>query len=80
MARTPSKTTEPEPEADAGTPLSALTHPEEMRATFDAEFGKFASMRATARCTPAGLVTVGVMVSSVLLSVAAIIWASRRRP
>lgn len=57
-----------------------LPHPEEMRATLNVEFGNGGTLEATARCTPAGLVTAGLMVSGILLSVASVVWASRRSP
>ncbi|MDB5411696.1 MAG: hypothetical protein JWR10_31 [Rubritepida sp.] len=66
------------PHAGDATSLAAPTHPEEMKATFAIRFGSSGTLEATARCTPAGLVTVGIMVSSILLSVASVIWAARR--
>jgi hypothetical protein len=57
-----------------------LPHPEEMRATLNVEFGNGGTLEATARCTPAGLVTAGLMVSGILLSVASVVGASRRSP
>ncbi|MBS7812206.1 hypothetical protein [Roseococcus pinisoli] len=69
------------PEAeDEPTPLATLTHPEEMRATVDVQLSSGSTLKATARWTPAGVVTMGVTMSSILLSAAAIVWASRRRP
>ncbi|TCH98298.1 hypothetical protein EJV46_14030 [Roseococcus sp. SYP-B2431] len=60
-------------EEDSNTP----GHPEELRVALDARFGS-GGLSATARCTPAGLVAIGVMVSGILLSVSAIILAARR--
>lgn len=54
-------------------------HPEELRATASASFGS-SRVEAAARCTPAGLIAVGIMVSCILLSVAAVIRAARARP
>ena len=67
--------------ADIAEATAALpTHPEEMRASVDVRLGPRASLRATARVTPAGLVTAGIMVSAILLSVAALARALRSPP
>ena len=57
---------------------SGDAHPEEIRATVDLRIGNSLSLRATARTTPAGLVTAGIMVSAIILAVAALIRAVRR--
>ncbi len=56
----------------------SLTHPEEMYATVELNLGGGKSMLASARTTPAGLITAGIMVSAILLSAAALVRASRR--
>lgn len=61
-----------------GTATGTPTHPEEIRANVDFRLGDGVSLRATARMTPAGLVTAGIMVSTIILSVAALLWAARR--
>jgi hypothetical protein len=53
-------------------------HPEEMRASVNLRIGDSISLTAMARTTPAGLVTAGIMASSIVLAVAALIWAVRR--
>ena len=37
-------------------------------------------LRATARTTAGAMIATGVLVSSILLSTAVLVWASRRRP
>jgi hypothetical protein len=65
-----------EPEG-AGT---ELLHPKEGRASVEVQFASGARLKATARWTPASMITSGMMISGILLSVASVIWASRRRP
>ncbi len=43
-----------------------LTHPEEMKGTVEFKFGKFATITATGRTTPAGLIGAAVLVSGLL--------------
>ena len=57
---------------------TAPSHPEEMAARVNLRIGKGVSLKATARATPAGLVTVGFMVSAIILAVATLVWAARR--
>lgn len=63
------------PDQAASTP----THPEEMRASVDLRIGDSISLQASARTTPAGLVSTGIMVSSVVLAFATLVWAVRLR-
>ena len=58
---------------------SVPVHPEEMKAIVDLRIGNSVSLKATARTTPAGLVTAGIMVSGIILAVATLIWAVRRQ-
>lgn len=60
-------------------PLTAAPHPEEMNASLHLRIGSNVSLHATARATPAGLVSVGVLVAAVLLSAAALVRAARHR-
>ncbi|MCW8085597.1 hypothetical protein [Sabulicella glaciei] len=62
--------------SDATLP-TAIPHPEEMRAELDLRFGS-ATIHATARTTPAGIIAVGVLVSSILLSTAVLVRAARK--
>ncbi|MFG1299712.1 hypothetical protein V5F49_07935 [Xanthobacter sp. V3C-3] len=57
---------------------SAPYHPEEMKATWEFKLGRSVTIQATARWTPAGVVTAGIAASAVLLSLAALARASRR--
>ena len=52
-------------------------HPESLQATVALRLGRSASFDASARSTPAGLVSIGVMVGSILLGVAVVIAAAR---
>jgi len=54
-------------------------HPEEMKARVKLRIGKRTVVLATARTTPAGLVSVGVMVAAILLSAAALVRTARRK-
>jgi hypothetical protein len=53
-----------------------LTHPEEMKGTVEFKLGNFATVTATGRTTPAGLIGAAVLVSAVLIPLAVTI---RRR-
>ena len=57
----------------------SLIHPEEMRASVDLRLGNSISLKATARTTPAGLVTAGLMVGAIILSIAVLVRAIGRR-
>ena len=59
---------------DAGSP----SHPEEIRADVDFRIGNSVSLKATVRTTPAGLVTAGLMVGAIVLSVTVLVRAVRR--
>jgi hypothetical protein len=55
------------------------THPEEMRAKIELRIGDRTVVMATVRTTPARIVSVGVMVSAILLSVAALVHTVRQK-
>jgi hypothetical protein len=55
---------------------SAPPHPEEIRASMDLRIGSSVSLKATVRTTPAGLVTAGVMVAAIVLSIAGLVAGS----
>jgi hypothetical protein len=50
-----------------------------MKAKVKVRIGKRVLVMATARTTPAGLVSVGVMVAAILLSAAALVHTARRK-
>lgn len=54
---------------------SAAPHPEEMSATMELHVGSWLSMKATARATPAGLISVAVLLAAIFVPTALI-----RRP
>jgi hypothetical protein len=54
-------------------------HHEEMKAKVELRIGDRTVVMATARTTPAGLISVGVMVAAILLSVAALVHTARRK-
>jgi hypothetical protein len=54
-----------------------IFHPEEMKGTIELRFGRLATMTATGRTTPAGLIGAALLVSSVLIPLTMII--GRRR-
>ena len=53
-------------------------HPEEIRARAKFRVGKSVSLNARVRMTPAGLVTAGVMVAAIVLSMTALVRAIPR--
>ena len=53
-----------------------VTHPEEIKASVTLRLGP-ASLSAAARTTPAGLVTTGILVSAILLSLVPLVRAAR---
>jgi hypothetical protein len=55
---------------------TAAPHPEEMKGTVTATFGKYASFTATGRTTPAGVISVAILTLAVFLPLIAL---SRRR-
>lgn len=54
---------------------TAAPHPEEMKGAFEFRLGRFASVTATARATPAGLVSAALLAAAVLLP---LVWVMRR--
>lgn len=56
----------------------AAAHPEEIRASVDFRVGDSVSLKASIRTTPAGLVTAGIMVAAIVLSIAGLVRALRR--
>lgn len=57
---------------------TAAAHPEEMKSVVELRIGSRVVLHATGRATPAGLVGVGIAGSSIILAVAALVWAARR--
>jgi hypothetical protein len=55
---------------------TAAPHPEEMKLSVDLSFGQKVSIKASIRTTPAGLVSVALLVSSVLIPV---VWLAHGR-
>jgi hypothetical protein len=55
-----------------------ITHPEEMRASYDLHVGKSINLKGTGRLTPAGIVSGGLMVVAVLVATTALVRAVRR--
>ncbi|MET0167527.1 MAG: hypothetical protein ABW318_21325 [Vicinamibacterales bacterium] len=51
------------------------THPEEMKTNFDLRIGKSVSLQGSARITPAGVVTTGIMACLFVMAVA---WARKK--
>jgi hypothetical protein len=59
----------------AQTPDTAAPHPEEMKATIDLTIGRSVTIKASARATPAGLLTAALLVAAILIP----IWLTRTR-
>lgn len=53
---------------------TAAPHPEEMRATMNVSIGKWVSVDATLRATPAGFIGIACLVSAILIP---IMWAKK---
>ncbi|MCR0981471.1 hypothetical protein [Roseomonas populi] len=49
-------------------------------AKVDLQLGQHVSARAELQISSSGLMAVGALVSSIILSVAPLVWAARRRP
>ena len=58
---------------------AAPQYPEEMKGKVELRIGDRAVVIATARTTPVGLISVGVMVAAILLSATALVHAARRK-
>jgi hypothetical protein len=59
-------------------PEAPVTHPEEIRTTFDLRIGEHTNLRGSARVTPAGIVAAGLMTVAVLVATTALVRAVRR--
>jgi hypothetical protein len=57
-------------------PDTAAPHPEEMTATMEIKAGERFSWKATARTTPAGLISAALLVSAVVIPA---LWFRKRR-
>ena len=51
-------------------------HPEELRTTVEIDIAGVVTFRASARATPAGIVSVALLLAAIMVPLA---WASRRR-
>ncbi len=54
-------------------------HPEEMKANYEFRIGKIISLKASARITPAGIVTTGLTVLAIALAFSLLSSGARRR-
>ncbi|MGE0221640.1 MAG: hypothetical protein AB7F35_06635 [Acetobacteraceae bacterium] len=70
------KSARPDQEQAAMDSPTAAPHPEEMRGTVTCRIGNFASMTATGRATPAGLISAALLVCAILVPTLALL---RRR-
>ncbi|MCK0209872.1 hypothetical protein MWN33_17715 [Starkeya koreensis] len=52
-------------------------HPEEMKAVWDLRVGRFVAVQASARWTPAGVVTAGIATAAILLATSVLVRAVR---
>jgi hypothetical protein len=55
-------------------------NPHAMQARVGIRIGRSVEASGWARATPSGLISIGVLVSSILLSTAVVVWTARRRP
>lgn len=62
-----------------GDPADIPAHPEEIKATYDLRVGNMISLKGSARITPAGVVTTGMMVALIMLAAGYAISLRRRR-
>ncbi len=58
-----------------------LTHPEEIKAEYELRFGNLASIKASARITPAGVISAGIAAAAIIFAIGFLV-SSRagRRP
>jgi hypothetical protein len=54
---------------------TTAAHPEEMRVTMNLSLGKWVSVNAAARATPAGFVAIACLMSAILIP---IMWAKKK--
>jgi hypothetical protein len=64
----------------ASEPDAPITHPEEMKATFNLRVGDKISLQGSARTTPAGIISAGITLSAILAALGFVVWAGRKRP
>lgn len=63
-------------EQAAAPDIEPLTHPEELRTTVEIDIAGKVTLRASVRATPAGIVSVAILLAAIMVPVA---WASRSR-
>ncbi|TWF53139.1 hypothetical protein [Neorhizobium alkalisoli] len=54
-------------------------HPEEIRADYELRIGKHINLRASARITPAGVISTGIAVAAIILAAGYLATSTRRR-
>lgn len=58
-----------------------LTHPEEIKAEYELRLGNLVTVKASARITPAGVISAGIATAAIILAVELLVSSSRgRRP
>ncbi|MBL8895647.1 MAG: hypothetical protein JNJ53_13680 [Rhizobiales bacterium] len=57
----------------------AHAHPEEIRADCELRVGKLITMQASARITPAGVISAGIAAAAIILAVGFLVSSSGRR-
>lgn len=55
-----------------------ITHPEEMRGSFEMRIGKTINLSGSGRITPAGLIAAGIVSVAILVATTALVRAARR--
>lgn len=56
---------------------AAITHPEEMKATYDISVGPWIRLQGSARITPAGVICTGLATAAILLATSVVVRAVR---
>ncbi|PTM39749.1 hypothetical protein [Bosea sp. 124] len=55
------------------------SHPEEIRSAFELRLGRHMTLQGSARITPAGVISVGLSVSAMMLALGYLASSTRRR-
>jgi hypothetical protein len=57
----------------------ALSHPEEIRADYELRIGKLVTVQASARITPAGVISAGIAAAAIILAVGVLVSSTKGR-
>jgi hypothetical protein len=67
------------PVVEEGQSREALSHPEEIRADYELRVGKLITVQASARITPAGVISAGIAAAAIILAVGVLVSSTKGR-